>query len=171
MAKTALDRLLFRQGGTCFFCDQTLPKEKASIEHLLAKANGGGNDDGNCVACCKAVNTLFGSMSLREKFAVVLKQKGAFRCPGGDSGTKSVSAAKPPATEKTKNSKDDRFDQVVANLKQRGNARPRTLKTLRSSINSIFPKGISDAEVSALIQRLQSTGKIALSGDKVSYTL
>lgn len=33
-------------------------KAEASVEHLRASANGGGNNDENCVACCKAVNAL-----------------------------------------------------------------------------------------------------------------
>ncbi|MGL6334488.1 HNH endonuclease [Aeromonas jandaei] len=61
---------MFVQGGLCFFCKQPLPKTEASVEHLLASANGGSNSDENCVACCKAVNRLLGSMSLKEKFQV-----------------------------------------------------------------------------------------------------
>ena len=74
---------MFVQGGLCFFCKQPLPKAEASVEHLLAGANGGSNKDENCVACCKAVNALLGSMSLKEKFQVVLNQKGQFKCPNG----------------------------------------------------------------------------------------
>jgi len=37
--------------------------------------------DENCVACCKAVNALLGSMSLKEKIQVVLNQQGQFKCP------------------------------------------------------------------------------------------
>ena len=60
---------------------------------------------------------------------------------------------------------------VVANLAQRGNSRPRTLKTLTSTVASLFPKGIAEAEVTALIQQLQSTGKVSISENKVSYAL
>ena len=74
---------MFVQGGFCFFCKQPLPKFEASVEHLQASANGGNNNDENCVACCKAVNALLGSMSLKEKFQVVLNQKGQFKCPNG----------------------------------------------------------------------------------------
>ena len=72
---------MFVQGGLCFFCKQPLPKAEASVEHLFASSNGGSNNDENCVACCKSVNALLGSMSLKEKFQVVLNQKGQFKCP------------------------------------------------------------------------------------------
>ena len=60
MATKPIDRLMFVQGGLCFFCEQPLPRSEASVEHLLASANGGKNNDDNCVACCKAVNALLG---------------------------------------------------------------------------------------------------------------
>jgi 5-methylcytosine-specific restriction endonuclease McrA len=47
-----LERLLFLQGHRCFFCQQTIPDGEASVEHLVASSNGGGNEDDNCVACC-----------------------------------------------------------------------------------------------------------------------
>lgn len=77
-----LDRLLFIQGGECFFCKKPLAKTDASIEHLVASANGGTNGEDNCVACCKTLNALLGSKSLKEKIEVVLRQKGTFKCPG-----------------------------------------------------------------------------------------
>ena len=76
-----LDRLLFEQGGDCFFCKQPLAKADASVEHLLAQANGGTSAEENVVACCKAVNALLGNKPLKEKFAVILRQKSGFHCP------------------------------------------------------------------------------------------
>lgn len=151
---------MFVQGGICFFCKQPLPKAEASVEHLLASANGGSNSDENCVACCKAVNALLGRMSLKEKFQVVLNQKGQFKCPNGTGTVKAT--AKP---------KDERLALVIANLKQRGNSKPRTLKTLISTVASLFPKGISEADLAALVQQLQSTGKVTVEGSKVIYAL
>lgn len=137
-----------------------MPKAEASVEHLLASANGGSNSDENCVACCKAVNALLGRMSLKEKFQVVLNQKGQFKCPNGTGTVKAT--AKP---------KDERLALVIANLKQRGNSKPRTLKTLISTVASLFPKGISEADLAALVQQLQSTGKVTVEGSKVIYAL
>jgi hypothetical protein len=172
MPTTPLDRLMFAQGGLCFFCKQLLPKSEASVEHLVASANGGNNNDENRVACCKAVNALLGSMSLKEKIQVVLNQQGQFKCPNGVGSTKL--ATKPKATTKasaTAKSKKAKFELVVTNLKQRGNSRPRTLKTLTSTVASLFPKGLPDAELAALVQQLQSTGKVIVSGSKVTYKL
>jgi hypothetical protein len=92
-----LERLLFIQGGDCFFCKKPLSKADASVEHLVASANGGSNAEENCVACCKSLNSLLGSKALKEKLDVFLRQKGDFRCPA--SGSKPAlparSAAKP----------------------------------------------------------------------------
>jgi len=80
----------------------------------------------------------------------------------------------PKATAKTPTiakSKDENIKLVVANLKQRGNAKPRTIKTLTSTVSSLFPKGLSESELSALVQQLQSTGKVIVSEGKVTYAL
>lgn len=172
MPTKPLDRLMFVQGSLCFFCKQALPKAEASVEHLLASSNGGSNSDENCVACCKSVNALFGSMSLKEKFQVVLNQKGQFKCPNGSGADKPSAQLKPPAKSPAPAvEKDDKFKLVVANLKQRGNSKPRTLKTLTSTVSSLFPKGLPKAELEALLQKLQKAGKIIITENKVTYTL
>ena len=76
-----IDRLLFVQGGQCFFCSEILSKQEASVEHLLASSNGGVNVDDNCVVICKSLNALLGRMSLKGKIKVILDQKGKFKCP------------------------------------------------------------------------------------------
>lgn len=167
MPTKPIDRLMFVQGGLCFFCKQPLPKTDASVEHLFASANGGSNSDENCVACCKAVNRLLGSMSLKEKFQVVLNQKGQFKCPNGV-GSKVATPAKASVAKKPES---DKFSAVVANLKQRGNSKPRTLKTLKSTIVSLYPSGLNETELSAIVQQLQSSGKITVASNKVTYAL
>lgn len=161
MPTKQLNRLIFAQGGQCFFCGQALPKAEASMEHLVAKTNGGDNHDENCVACCKALNALLGSMSLKQKLQVVLNQKGQFKCPNGVGSTKTP----------VKKPKDGKLERVIADLKKRGNSRPRTLETLTSAIVSRFSKDLSETEVAALIQQLQSTGRITVSEDKINYDL
>lgn len=162
---------MFVQGGLCFFCKEPLPKTEASVEHLFASANGGGNSFENCVACCKSVNALFGSMSLKEKFQVVLNQKGKFTCPRGASAVKAVPPTSIPSKAPTlANSKADTFSMVVANLTQRGNARPRTLKTLTSTVASLLPKR-PESEVMAVVQQLQATGKVSVAENTVTYEL
>ncbi len=87
MPTKPIERLLFAQGGQCFFCEQNLPRGEASVEHIVAVTHGGKDNDENCVACCKALNNLFGRMSLKEKLQILLRQKGNFICPAGIGGT------------------------------------------------------------------------------------
>jgi len=167
MPTRPLDRLIFAQGGVCFFCKNALTKADASVEHLVASANGGRNDDDNCVVCCKAMNALLGSMSLKEKIQVVLNQKGQFKCPN-DSQKVATKASHVDAKPKAAT---DRYGVVVANLRQRGAAKPKTVKTLQSTIRSLFQKDITDRELSTLLQRLETEGVLTIEGAKVSYAL
>lgn len=173
MPTKPLERLMFVQGDLCFFCRQPLPQAEASVEHLLASANGGTNSDENCVACCKSVNALLGSMSLKEKFQVVLNQKGQFKCPNRVDSTKTVAQPKVmPKAPAAVMTKKDKLALVIANLERRGNTKPRALKTLTSTVASLFPKTVSEAEIIALVQQLQSMGRITVSPDnKVTYAL
>lgn len=76
-----------------------------------------------------------------------------------------------PKTPATASSDDERFNLVVANLKQRGASRPRTLKTLTGTVSALFPNGLAKAELASLVQSLQSTGKVTLSENKVFHAL
>ena len=60
---------------------------------------------------------------------------------------------------------------MVANLKQRGASKPRTLKTLSSTISSLFQKQLSEEELALLLANLQSRGLIVVNQTKVSYAL
>ena len=160
MPTKPIERLLFAQGGMCFFCHHPLPPADASVEHLVAIANGGRNGDENTVACCKTLNALLGSMSLKEKLRVILNQKGAFKCPNG-SGKRPASVELP----------DGALDRVVADLQKRGTARPATVRTLTSSINNLFQKGLSPQQLAALVDALKSRGIITVNRTKLSYEL
>ncbi len=174
MPTKPLERLIFAQGGLCFFCRKPLSNADVSVEHLVAITNGGPNNDENCVACCTSINRLLGRMSLKEKLQVVLNQKGNFRCPNGESETLSTEEVpdKPhraaPPVEATA---QDKYTLVVANLKQRGTSKPRTVKTLSSTINSLFQKKLSERELAAILKRLIGEGKVKQDGTKVSYAL
>ena len=173
MPTKPLDRLMFAQGGLCFFCKEPLLQSDASVEHLVASANGGRNGDDNCVACCKALNALFGSMSLKEKIQLVLNQNGHFRCPNGAGARKAAvsdAVVRTPGAQ-TPKSPPERVARVIADLQKRGPARPRTVKTLASTISALFQKKITEQEVSSLIERLRRDGVIAVSGTTVSYDL
>lgn len=162
-----LERLLFAQGGLCFFCKKPLSGAEASVEHLVARAKGGSDHDGNCVACCKSVNALLGSMSLKEKIQVVLNQKGKFECPNG---VQPKVTKMDQASPKVAKLPTERYAQVVANLKQRGIAKPRTIEKLKSTIAAHFQNKLRSAEVDALVQELQRRRVISVAGSKVTYT-
>ena len=191
MPTKPIERLLFAQGGLCFFCNSKLPKAEATVEHLVPSARGGSNADENCVACCKAINALLGSMSIKEKIRVVLNQKGNFKCPNG-AGTKQPGASPAPlpaavstpspakeqvaakAHAKPKNASPtkpiDPVSVLIANLESRGKGRPAKLQTLSADIKS-QKLGRNDAEVTALIEKLKEQGKIVVAGTKVTYKL
>lgn len=63
----------------------------------------------------------------------------------------------------------ERVSAVVANLAQRGASRPRTLKTLGSTINALFQKTLSESEVEHIIAELAKKGVIIVNQSKVTY--
>ena len=159
---------MFAQGGLCFFCNAQLPKDEASVEHLVPTTRGGSNSDDNCVACCKSMNALLGSMSLKEKIKVVLNQKGHFKCPNGTThaATKTV-----PVLKVSNSIPTSTIAAIVENLRSRGVSRPRKMKTLASTIKSIHQLNLDDNQVKVIIECLRESGKIAISGEQVSYKL
>lgn len=169
MPTKPLDRLLFAQGGKCFFCQQPLSPGEASVEHLVATTNGGGNGEDNCAACCKALNTLLGKMTLKEKLRVILNQKGEFRCPGTSGNA--PSAAKKGTETQPAESKRARLARIKSDLQKRGAARPGTLEKLGGTINALFNKSLPEQEITALIDALKSQRVIVVTGNKVTYAL
>ena len=177
---THLERLLFSQGGQCFFCRKPLPKAEASVEHLVASANGGASDDGNCVACCKALNHLLGSKSIKEKLQIVLNQRGDFQCPGNvcaqSTSVPSTNTQKtaPKPVSAVGNGASALIDLVLADLNKRGASRPRKVSTLTSTIKALLKQHKmtnTDGEVAGLIAELQKRGKAMIIDTKVTYKL
>lgn len=186
MTNSHLDRLLFAQGGHCFFCDKALPKSEASVEHLVASANGGSNSDDNCVACCKTLNHLLGSKSIKEKLQIVLNQRGHFQCPGSAQAAQKVQekvtanpspvpVAQKPAISDALPVDLEKLDLVLADLKKRGASRPRKVSTLSSTIRALIKQHhqrvMSDTELINLISALEQRNKLAITDGKVSYKL
>ena len=60
---------------------------------------------------------------------------------------------------------------VIANLKQRGASKPRAVKTLSSTILSLFQKQLPGEELTLLLAELQASGAITITENKVSYAL
>lgn len=65
----------------------------------------------------------------------------------------------------------DKLVVIIGDLQRRGSAKPRTVKTLSSTINSIFQKQVSDQEVASLLDLLVKQGVVTVNGTKVSYSL
>lgn len=65
----------------------------------------------------------------------------------------------------------EKIDVVVANLLRRGASKPRTLKTLASTINSLFQEQLMAEDLAALLKALQSKGYIAVNETKITYAL
>jgi hypothetical protein len=172
MPTKPLDRLMFAQGGLCFFCREPLSPADASVEHLVASANGGENRDANCVACCKSLNFLLGSMSLKEKIQVVLNQKGQFHCPlsAQRSATASIKAnsPKPAAVAKPE---ADRLSKIVTNLKKLSDKKPSDVSKLRNTINSLYQNQLKSEELQSLVKQLEEKGNITVTGNEVTYSL
>ena len=191
MPTKPLDRLMFAQGGLCFFCSVPLPKSEASVEHLVASSRAGSNSDDNCVACCKAMNGLLGSMSLKEKIKVVLNQKGQFKCPIGigTHTTKQVAKqptkvkvvvepakampqkAAPPQANQIEVS-PEKIIKVIENLRSRGNARPKHLSSLKATLRALASLKLTLPQVVYVLDQLQAGGKISIdSNEMVTYKL
>jgi hypothetical protein len=64
MPNKRLQRLMDEQGNKCFFCKKHLSPANASVEHLVARANGGRDGNDNCVACCESLNKLLADKPL-----------------------------------------------------------------------------------------------------------
>ena len=56
-------------------------------------------------------------------------------------------------------------------LIKRGNARPRTNKTLGNTIKSLFANKLSETEILTLIKLLEQQGKISNENSKLTYKL
>ena len=68
-------------------------------------------------------------------------------------------------------SSDERISAIVENLAGRGQARPRKLKTLSNTINSLFAVKLEEKELMSLVSELQKRSYIMINEGNVSYTL
>jgi hypothetical protein len=171
MPTRPIQRLTFAQGGQCFFCRKPLPKSEASVEHLVALTHGGKDNDENCVVCCKALNNMFGRMSLKEKLQILLNQKGEFVCPAKAPAALTVAQA-PTAKHKTPRTHVARLGLVVTDLHKRGNARPGTSEKLLNTIRTYLTQiGEPPTEAEALLSELSAKRYVVISGGKVTYAL
>ena len=94
-----------------------------------------------------------------------LKSKKIFACRSKDIGDMPIVKA---ANSKTQ---PEKLAVIVANLKQRGASKPRTVRTLSSTISSLFQKALAEDELAAILKHMEQQGLITVTGTKVSYSL
>ena len=63
------------------------------------------------------------------------------------------------------------YQAAIDDLRKRKTARPRTEKTLFSTLRAKFPKKVSDAQIDFIIQALTDQGLVKVEGTKVTYAL
>jgi hypothetical protein len=94
-----------------------------------------------------------------------MKAKGVLACRSSD--VTDIAAVKVAATK----SPSDRIEFVISNLRQRGSSKPRTMKTLRSTISALFQKSLSEDDLDSLLQVLQAKGLLTVTAARVTYNL
>lgn len=62
-----------------------------------------------------------------------------------------------------------RLEVALTWLRQTKASKPRTVKTLGSTINSLFQKQLPDGQVAALVRALAERGHLSVDGSKVTY--
>lgn len=68
-------------------------------------------------------------------------------------------------------SSDDMISAIVKNLVGRGQSRPRKVKTLSNTINSLFTGKLSEQQLGAIIENLERQKYIWVNTGNVSYQL
>ena len=94
-----------------------------------------------------------------------LKSKKIFACRSKDIGDMPIVKA---ANSKTQ---PEKLAVIVTNLKQRGASKPRTVKTLSSTISSLFQKALAEDELAAILKHMEQQGFVTVTGTKVGYSL
>jgi len=71
----------------------------------------------------------------------------------------------------SKTSSDKKIAAIVKNLGGRGQSRPRKVRTLENTINTLFTEKLDKSELAALIKELQERKLIVVNKGNVSYKL
>ena len=66
---------------------------------------------------------------------------------------------------------DEQIDAIKKNLQGRGHSRPRKVKTLQNTINTLFTKKLDQVELDSIIAELKKRKLIAVNQNNVSYKL
>lgn len=65
----------------------------------------------------------------------------------------------------------ERVSSIIGFLKSRGNMKPRTVKTLSNSINSLFMKKLTEQEITEILNQLILKKVVTVNDVKVTYSL
>ncbi|MCB0192679.1 MAG: NYN domain-containing protein [Anaerolineae bacterium] len=68
-------------------------------------------------------------------------------------------------------SNDEKISAIVKNLVGRGQSRPRKVKTLTNTINSLFTENLSNQQLAMLVKELEKRKYIKVNEDNISYHL
>lgn len=71
----------------------------------------------------------------------------------------------------TTTSNDEKIAAIVKNLGGRGQSRPRKVRTLENTINTLFAKKLNKNELASLVKELQKRKLIVVNQSNVSYKL
>ncbi len=71
----------------------------------------------------------------------------------------------------TKTSMDEKVDRIVRNLADRGQSRPRKVKTLQNTINNLMTEKLDEKGLDELVAELKKRKLIVVKGTNVSYQL
>ena len=66
-------------------------------------------------------------------------------------------------------SAEERIEAIVKSLAARGNSRPRKVKTLSNTINSLFMKTLEEADLMSVIEQMKNRNLITVENGNVSY--
>jgi len=66
-------------------------------------------------------------------------------------------------------SAEERIEAIVKSLATRGNSRPRKVKSLANTINSLFMKTLEEAELMSVIEQMKNRNLITVENGNVSY--
>ena len=67
--------------------------------------------------------------------------------------------------------REAKLECMVARLQQMKAAKPRTVKTLSSTISALFQKQLPEKEIEVLVKALQKDALISIEDSKVRYSL
>lgn len=149
-----------------FYIGQLAAQDPSVHFHIISKDKGFDplvkhlNDTGRSAARSSDVHNILGKPE---------GTKSPAKKPTAKPPTKKLPAKKPVAKPASAKSPAEKLAVIDIFLKKSGACKPRSVKTLSSTINALFQKQLSEEEISTLLNALQTTGVIKVDGTTISY--